>query len=388
MGTDAGASRKSRRNRSKTNAPGLKKDLFKKMRSEYTQAFAVIDLLAKAVEELPQLHPDNPPRLYVTGRCIPDFYKGIPIDTLECTVYGVAPTELVTILGRYSTRTTLKEPAYLIAVSDRVRLVVTTARDRGTKESFKAGLSTLTPKDHLRTSDFTVESIAIDPLTHRWLDLYRGFSHLQHGILDLTDAKFHFPEDGEPNDSSTCLLPYRAAQIAATYNLDAAPRLAKALSSVVSQPSISRANPQDTWKTLNKLLLEGTYPEQGFLLLHRIHLLEHLFPSVQDLDSSEKTKVLGDAIFALCKIQEAVPGRALLASEHTAALLTAFLMPIVGAQSKSSEQTESVLEATTRNVSIPENILTTIRECLTISPETATTSNSVSNLISAALLAA
>lgn len=401
MRTETGESRTSKRNRSKTNAPAQKQELFKRMRDEYAQAFELIDSLAKAVKELPHRHPDNPPRLYITGQCIPDYYKGLAVDSFDCTVYGVAPTELETILTKHNTSLTRNGSASFIKVSDKLCLAVTTARDRSSQVSSEAEIYSLTPKDHLRMVDFTVESLAIDPLTYRWIDLYRGFSHLQHGILDVTQAKFEFSDDSDAIDNRALLLPYRAAQIASTYNLEAAPRLVKALSTIVARSSTLQADPQEAWETFKKLLLEGTYPEQGFLLMHKIQLLEKLFPSVQALEPNKRRQVLGEAIFALCKIQEAVPGRTLLASEHTAALLTAFLMPIANDHPdsfpssncddfnwQSSERTDSLLEGITKNIRIPETVISTIRDCLTTSPEAAGSSKSVSNLISEALLAA
>ncbi|HVV22360.1 MAG TPA: CCA tRNA nucleotidyltransferase [Pseudonocardiaceae bacterium] len=118
--------------------------------------------------------------------------------------------------------------------------------------------------------DFTVNAMAVDLVTERFVDPHDGMSALLAGVLDTPAA----PERSFGDDPLRML---RAARFAGQLGFRPAPRVVDAMTRMAGE--IERITAERVQAELSKLLL-GALPERGIELLVDTGLAEHVLPEV------------------------------------------------------------------------------------------------------------
>lgn len=127
-------------------------------------------------------------------------------------------------------------------------------------------------EDAARRRDFTMNSMAMDPITEQIIDPFGGQRDLEHGVLVMTDPKT-FVEDP--------LRVLRGAQFIARYELSPNVSLLNTSREIVQ--TMKELAAERVWEEMCKLLLKGKKPSQGFEFLRDAGVLPVLFPELQAL---------------------------------------------------------------------------------------------------------
>ena len=188
----------------------------------------------------------------------------------------------------------------------------------------------LTPAQAARRRDFTINSIAMDPLTGAIIDPFGGVADLQAGVLRPTDAST-FGEDP--------LRALRAVQFAARFSLTESSDLVP----IMAAQRLDRLPKERVWAEFTKLLLAGEVPSVGLGLLARSGALRFF----RSLGPPERLAEAGRALDAW--VARRPPDRTVALAEGTALLagaqverFAAEVGPPVGVRSAASALVSAV----------------------------------------------
>jgi len=130
---------------------------------------------------------------------------------------------------------------------------------------------TLPVETDLGRRDFTINAMAIDLLDGRLLDPFGGYADLQQRLLRQV-SPLAFPEDP--------LRMLRGIQLAARFELQIEPATRAALRT--HAVAITTVAAERIAEELRKLL-QARAPSQGFVVMHEVGLLAHVFPELAQL---------------------------------------------------------------------------------------------------------
>lgn len=130
---------------------------------------------------------------------------------------------------------------------------------------------TLPVETDLGRRDFTINAMAIDLADGRLLDPYGGYPDLQQRLLRQV-SPVAFPEDP--------LRMLRGIQLAARFELQIEPATRAAMRTHAA--TISTVAAERIAEELRKLL-QARAPSQGFVAMHEVSLLVHVFPELAQL---------------------------------------------------------------------------------------------------------
>ncbi len=181
-----------------TYVPGDNRDILKGQEKPLVRAAQELARAVAEVEPNPEYAP-QPPAAYIVGGFVRDLMLGLKPKDADVEVYGVAPTELVALLNKMFGNVNEAGRAFgvlKVAIGDGLELDVSIPR----RES-KSGLGhtgflinsdpSLDVKEAARRRDFTVNAMAMDPLTGVIFDPFGGLEDVKTRTLRVTDpAKF------------------------------------------------------------------------------------------------------------------------------------------------------------------------------------------------------
>src|SRR3989338_8548987 len=138
------------------------------------------------------------PRALLVGGFVRDALLGIKSDDLDMEVYGVPADQLESLLEKlYPNRFDLIGRAFgifHIALDDGLEFEISIPRrdsktGKGHKGFVVEGDPNMFIKEAARRRDFTINALALDPLTGEILDFYGGINDIRNKILRVTDEK-------------------------------------------------------------------------------------------------------------------------------------------------------------------------------------------------------
>ncbi len=130
-----------------------------------------------------------------------------------------------------------------------------------------------TLEDDLIRRDFTINAMAVDVLTHAFIDPYNG-------LEDLTDGVLRTPDTPEVSFSDDPLRMMRAARFASRLGFRVAPEVVSAMTSMADRITIVSA--ERIQAELSGLLLTDS-PRAGLDLLVRTGIAEYVLPELPAL---------------------------------------------------------------------------------------------------------
>ncbi|MBI4679325.1 MAG: polynucleotide adenylyltransferase [Elusimicrobia bacterium] len=233
--------------------------------------------LARALAKVCRLVKDNEGRALVVGGSVRDALLGLPTKDLDVEVYGLEPARLFDLLKSLFEISLVGQAFGVIKVLS-VNMDVSIPR----KES-KSGLGhkgfdvlsdpSLSVSEASSRRDFTVNSMALDPLTGETFDPHGGADDLRAGVLRHVSEKFR--EDP--------LRVLRGMQFAARFELAAAPETVELCRSIEPE-GLAAERVFEEWR---KLILRGARPSMGLKFLKDSGWIRH-YPELEALVGCEQ----------------------------------------------------------------------------------------------------
>lgn len=213
-------------------------------------------------------------RALVVGGWVRDLLLGHPSKDVDLEVYGLEGPALRRVLERFGSVNAIGESFTVYKVAD-VDVALPRRESkvgRGHRGFEVTGDPFMAPSEAARRRDFTVNAIAVDPLSGEYLDPFDGRADLlERRVLRMVDPRT-FADDS--------LRVLRGLQFAARFGL------------AMDQPTreVCRRLPLDdlpaerVWGEIEKLLLLAPCPSIGFALARDLDIVRGLFPELAALD--------------------------------------------------------------------------------------------------------
>ncbi len=219
-------------------------------------------------------------RVYMVGGTLRDFLLGKAYKDLDLLVTGLPQNDLMRLLRRRGRVQRVGQAFGVLKFLPRewdgspidIALPrVETSTGVGHRDFEVAFDHTLPIETDLERRDFTINAMALDLLAERLIDPFGGHADLEQRLLRQV-SPLAFPEDP--------LRMLRGVQFASRFGLRVEPETRSAMSAHAA--SISTVAPERIAMELQKLF-QAPEPSHGFVLMHEVGLLPHLFPEIDRL---------------------------------------------------------------------------------------------------------
>ena len=239
--------------------------------------------LANFIKKLKPI-PDclEAPRALLVGGCVRDAFLGKQTRDVDIEVYGVEPKCLEDVLEKLfpeRLKSTGKKFGILkILLGDNLEIDVSIPRTESKNGVGHNGFlvesnPALSPKEGARRRDFTMNTLAMDPLSGELFDDFGGLLDLQEHKLEVTDS-VQFLDDP--------LRVYRGAQFTARFNLVPTERTLFLMKEMVSAGELEHLSAERITEEFKKGLLSPK-PSVFLEVLDQVGVLERIFPELSAL---------------------------------------------------------------------------------------------------------
>ena len=226
-------------------------------------------------------------RVYMVGGTLRDFLLGKTCKDLDLLVTGLPQTDLMRLLRRRGRVQRVGQAFGVLKFRPRewdgppidIALPrVETSTGVGHRDFEVAFDHTLPIETDLERRDFTINAMALDLLDERLIDPFGGHADLEARVLRQV-SPLAFPEDP--------LRMLRGVQFASRFGLRVEPQTNSAMTEHAA--SIHTVAPERIAMELQKLF-QAPKPSHGFVLMHEVGLLPHLFPEIERLAAIHDTR--------------------------------------------------------------------------------------------------
>jgi tRNA nucleotidyltransferase (CCA-adding enzyme) len=211
-------------------------------------------------------------RALIVGGWVRDRLMQRDSKDVDLEVFGIATESLRDLLQCFGSVNAVGESFTVYKVADID--VALPRRDsktgRGHRGFTVEGDPGMSIEEASRRRDFTINAIALDPLTGEYLDPHGGISDLHNRVLRAVDTRT-FGEDS--------LRVLRAIQFAARFDFELDPPTAGLCRTI----SLDDLPSERVWGEIEKLLLQAERPSIGFDLARRLGVIHRLFPELDAL---------------------------------------------------------------------------------------------------------
>jgi tRNA nucleotidyltransferase (CCA-adding enzyme) len=208
----------------------------------------------------------------------------VPSKDLDLEVFGIAQVALPGLLAAHGRVEAVGQsfPVYKVVPPGESAAAIDVALPRresktarGHKGFEVVGDPFMSPTDAARRRDFTINAIALDPLTDEYLDPFDGRGDLHRRTLKAVDlATF--------GDDSLRVL--RALQFAARFEFT----LDTATAALCGTIPLDDVPAERIWGEMEKLLLEAARPSLGFTLARDLGVIGRILPELLPLIGCEQ----------------------------------------------------------------------------------------------------
>jgi len=213
-------------------------------------------------------------RALVAGDGLRERLLGRPTHGIDLDVHGLERSEIRAIAERTGGLVAAKRSASLKLLIgrgvDRIEVRVLPVATTGKRRSRRRGTPADSVRDAAATRMFTVDAIAVDPLTLERVDPFDGSRDLADGVLRLVEPS---AVDDRP------IAPLRGARLAGALGLTPDPDTARACRST----DVGRADPVALWGEIEALLVDGARPSVGLEVLRQFDVLRRIAPELDAL---------------------------------------------------------------------------------------------------------
>ena len=226
-------------------------------------------------------------RVYMVGGTLRDFLLGKTCKDLDLLVTGLPQTDLMRLLRRRGRVQRVGQAFGVLKLRPRewdgspidIALPrVETSTGVGHRDFEVAFDHTLPVETDLERRDFTINAMALDLLDERLIDPFDGHADLERRLLRQV-SPLAFPEDP--------LRMLRGVQFASRFELRVETQTRSAMTEHAA--SIHTVAPERIAMELQKLF-QASKPSHGFVLMHEVGLMPHLFPEIDRLTAACDTQ--------------------------------------------------------------------------------------------------
>ena len=212
-------------------------------------------------------------RALLVGGCVRDELMGKEPKDWDVEVYNLAPELVRQVLDQFGPVNAVGE-SFTVYKLGRHLDVSIPRRERKSGRGHKAfiieGDPAMSVVEATRRRDFTINAILQDPLTRELIDPFNGRVDIEHSVLRAVSAET-FAEDS--------LRVLRAAQFASRFEFYIVPDTVELCRAI----DLSDLPSERIWGELEKLLMQSSQPSIGLEWLHKLGVVEKLFPEIQAL---------------------------------------------------------------------------------------------------------
>ncbi len=236
--------------------------------------------LAEAVRQRPRKPGAETPRALIVGGFVRDALLGLHPKDLDIEVYGLTVDELVETIERtFSRRVDLIGASFgifKVALEKGFDLDISLPRTESLADSDLRIVSDpfLSVSEAARRRDFTMNTLAADPLTGEIIDHFGAIRDLNARILRATD-RARFQDDA--------LRIYRAVQFSARMDLQPDAETMDLMREMVERGDLERLSAERRLEEWKKLLLKAERPSIGLNLMRELGIVERLYPELHAL---------------------------------------------------------------------------------------------------------
>jgi tRNA nucleotidyltransferase (CCA-adding enzyme) len=219
-------------------------------------------------------------RALLVGGCVRDRLLGREVKDWDVEVYGVEPSALRELLGRFG-RVNVVGEAFTVYKLGQDLDVSLPRRERKTGRGHRAfyieGDPSMSYEEAARRRDFTVNAVLEDPLDDEIIDPFGGRADMAAKLLRAV-APETFVEDS--------LRVLRAAQFAARFGFEVEEKTIELCRSI----DLTDLPAERVWGELEKILLAAARPSVGLQWLDRLNVTPQLFPELDALKGVPQEK--------------------------------------------------------------------------------------------------
>ena len=211
-------------------------------------------------------------RAWIVGGFVRDRLLGLDPKDLDLEIFGIAATDLPTLLSRIGQVEPVGQsfPVYKVGAVDVALPRRESKTGRGHRGFSVEGDPGMSFADAARRRDFTINAIGLDPLTGEYIDPCGGRA-------DLADRRLRVVDPGRFGDDSLRVL--RAVQFVGRFGLQVDAETRAQLSAI----PLDDLPAERIWGEIEKLLLRATAPSVGLTLALDLQVVARLFPELQAL---------------------------------------------------------------------------------------------------------
>ncbi len=230
---------------------------------------------------------------YLVGGAVRDLILGLPIHDLDIEVHGLTLEQLASILGEFSVVSYVGK-SFGVLKSHGTPIDWALPR---TDTSGRKPMVTIDPhmdiREALRRRDVTMNAMAIELATGRFVDPFHGYEDMRNALLRSPDSRF-FEEDP--------LRFYRVMQFIGRFEMHPD----EVLQGICKRMDIAAVSCERIEDEFEKLLLKSRCPSRGFRWLADLGRLHEILPELahtqeieQDFDWHPEGKVFEHLMQAL-----------------------------------------------------------------------------------------
>ena len=209
---------------------------------------------------------------YAVGGCVRDAALDLPVKDIDMEIFHIPPERLLEMLSRHFEIDLVGQSFGVIKVRHLPIDIAIPRRESKNGAGHRAFAiqsdPALSRREAAARRDFTINAMALDPLTDELFDPFHGLDDLHQRILRHTTHRF--AEDP--------LRVLRGMQFTARFSLNAAPETIE-LCRTIHPEGLSPERIFDEWK---KLILLGRRPSLGLRFLNDCGWIQY-FPELQAL---------------------------------------------------------------------------------------------------------
>ncbi len=222
-------------------------------------------------------------RALIVGGFVRDSFLNISSKDIDIEVYNISPEALHDVLKNLFKNNVIEAGKSFgvlkIPLGDGLDIDVALPRresksGKGHKGFLIESDPSMDPTEAARRRDFTINAIAIDPLSGEILDPFNGQTDLNKKILRVVDPQT-FQDDP--------LRVYRALQFTARFDLNVESRTLDLTRNMVSRGDLDELSKERVSEEIKKLLLKAEKPSIGLQLAWDLGLIECDYPELSAL---------------------------------------------------------------------------------------------------------
>lgn len=212
-------------------------------------------------------------RAMLVGGCVRDELMGFEPKDWDVEVYGVEPTQLLELVGRFGEVNAVGEAFAVYKIGNDLDVSIP-RRERKSGQGHRGfvivGDPDMSFEEACARRDFTSNAILKDILTGEIVDPFDGQSDINKKILRMVSSET-FGEDS--------LRVLRACQFAARFEFEIEPETAAVCKSI----DVTDMPKERVWGEIEKLFLKAQRPSIGLKLLYDLGVIDQLFPELNAL---------------------------------------------------------------------------------------------------------